>query len=159
MAHELCSILRASLNGRGVWGRTDTCVSMAESLHCSPELITTLLISSTPIQNVFGHKLFIFLKNLSNLLLLLLLFLHTSLNLTVPSNAVCHFLRLNLQFFFFLFFKFFVYFLTLQCCIGFAIYQHESATGIHVPHPEPSSTLPPRTIPLGRLSAPASSIQ
>ena len=28
------------------------------------------------------------------------------------------------------FFKF--YFLTLQYCIGFAIYQHESATGIHV---------------------------
>ena len=24
------------------------------------------------------------------------------------------------------------YFLTLQYCIGFAIYQHESATGIHV---------------------------
>ena len=57
---ELCSILCASLHGRGAWGRTDTCVCMAESLHCSPELITTLLISSTPIQNVFGHKLFIF---------------------------------------------------------------------------------------------------
>ena len=26
----------------------------------------------------------------------------------------------------------FMYFLTLQSCIGFAIYQHESATGIHV---------------------------
>ena len=26
----------------------------------------------------------------------------------------------------------FFYFLTLQYCIGFAIYQHESATGIHV---------------------------
>ena len=31
----------------------------------------------------------------------------------------------------FLFFILF-YFLTLQYCIGFAIYQHESATGIHV---------------------------
>ena len=34
------------------------------------------------------------------------------------------------------------YFLTLQYCIGFAIYQHESATGIHVfpiPNPSPSS--------------------
>ena len=31
------------------------------------------------------------------------------------------------------FFKFILfYFLTLQYCIGFAIYQHESATGIHV---------------------------
>ena len=33
----------------------------------------------------------------------------------------------------FLFFKCSLfYFLTLQYCIGFAIYQHESATGIHV---------------------------
>ena len=29
-------------------------------------------------------------------------------------------------------FFFYFYFLTLQYCIGFAIYQHESATGIHV---------------------------
>ena len=37
--------------------------------------------------------------------------------------------------FFFLFFIYFLilfYFLTLQYCIGFAIYQNESATGIHV---------------------------
>ena len=32
----------------------------------------------------------------------------------------------------FLFFFFLLYFLTLQYCICFAIYQHESATGIHV---------------------------
>ena len=44
------------------------------------------------------------------------------------------------------------HFLTLQYCIAFAIYQHEST------HPEPSSLLPPRTIPLGRPSAPAPSI-
>ena len=31
-----------------------------------------------------------------------------------------------------LFFFKFILFLTLQYCIGFAIYQHESATGIHV---------------------------
>ena len=49
------------------------------------------------------------------------------------------------------------YFLTLQYGIGFAIYQHESAT--RVPHPEPSSHLPPHTLPLGRPSAPAPSIQ
>ena len=59
----------------------------------------------------------------------------------------------------------FVYFnwrlINLQYCIAFAIHQHESATGIHtrVPHPEPPSLLPPCTIPLGRLSAPAPSIQ
>ena len=32
----------------------------------------------------------------------------------------------------FFFSKFYFIFLTLQYCIGFAIYQHESATGIHV---------------------------
>ena len=36
----------------------------------------------------------------------------------------------NLTFSFLFFFLF--YFLTLQYCIGFAIYQNESATGIHV---------------------------
>ena len=33
---------------------------------------------------------------------------------------------------FFYILLFFFYFLTLQYCIGFAIYEHESATGIHV---------------------------
>ena len=33
----------------------DTCICMAEFLHCSPETITTLLIGYTPIQN---QKLF-----------------------------------------------------------------------------------------------------
>ena len=36
----LCGIL----NEREVWGRIDTCMCMAESLCCSPETITTLLI-------------------------------------------------------------------------------------------------------------------
>ena len=37
--------------GEGVLGRMDTCVCLAESLLCSPETITTLLIAYTPIQN------------------------------------------------------------------------------------------------------------
>ena len=40
-----------SLDGTGVWGRMDTCVYMAESLCCSPETTTTLLVGYTPIQN------------------------------------------------------------------------------------------------------------
>ena len=34
---KLCLMLCGSLDGRGVWGRTNTCICMAESLHCSPE--------------------------------------------------------------------------------------------------------------------------
>ena len=48
---ELCSMLCGSLDARGVWGRMDTCMCMTESLHCSPETITKLLIGYTPIQN------------------------------------------------------------------------------------------------------------
>ena len=64
------------------------------------------------------------------------------------------------SFFFTNFFKILFYFLTLQYCIGFAIYQNESATGIHVfPILKASSLLPPHTIPLGHPIAPAPSIQ
>ena len=49
----------------------------------------------------------------------------------------------------------FLNFFTLQYCIGFAIHQHASATGVH----EPPSHLHPHTIPLGHPSAPAPSIQ
>jgi len=47
---ELCSVLCVSLDGRGIWGRMDTYIYMAESLHCSPETTTTLLIGHTLIQ-------------------------------------------------------------------------------------------------------------
>ena len=38
-----------SLDGRGVWGRTDTCICMAEALHCSSETIPALLMGYIPI--------------------------------------------------------------------------------------------------------------
>ena len=41
------------LGGRAIWGRIDTCTWMTESIHCSPETITTLLISYT--QNKPGN--------------------------------------------------------------------------------------------------------
>ena len=44
-------MLRSSLDGRGVLGRMNTCICVAESPHYSPETITTLLIGYTPIQN------------------------------------------------------------------------------------------------------------
>ena len=51
LAQGICSMLRGSLDGRGVWGRMDRCMCMAEFLCCPPETITTLLISYTPIQH------------------------------------------------------------------------------------------------------------
>ena len=52
---EFCSMLCGSLDGKGVGGRMDMygciCICIAESLHCSPETITTLLIGYTPTQN------------------------------------------------------------------------------------------------------------
>ena len=35
----------SSLDGRGVWGRMDTCIRMAESLHCSSDTITRLFVN------------------------------------------------------------------------------------------------------------------
>ena len=38
---ELCSISYGSLDKGGTWGRMETCICMTESLHSSPETITT----------------------------------------------------------------------------------------------------------------------
>ena len=42
---ELCSMLCGSLDGRGVWGRMDTCIGMTDSLCCSPETISILFVN------------------------------------------------------------------------------------------------------------------
>ena len=55
----LCNIWNSDqcyVAARMGWGRKDACICMAESLHCSSETITTLLIGNTPIQNIFGVK-------------------------------------------------------------------------------------------------------
>ena len=39
-----------------VWGIIDTCKCMAESLCCTPETITTLLVDYSPIQNKKFNK-------------------------------------------------------------------------------------------------------
>ena len=44
-------MLRGSLDAMGAGRRMDTCVCMAESFRGSPEIITILLISCTPIEN------------------------------------------------------------------------------------------------------------
>ena len=58
----LCGIL----DGRAIWGRTDTCIHMAESLPCSPETFTALLLHYTPIRN---KKTFFFKEELTSLLM------------------------------------------------------------------------------------------
>ena len=49
---ELCSMLCGSLDGRGVWGRMDTCACMAEFLCCWPETTTALLVNYAAVQSL-----------------------------------------------------------------------------------------------------------
>ena len=46
-----------SLNGKGIWERMDKYIRIAKSFLCSPESVTTLLISYIPIQNKFFKKM------------------------------------------------------------------------------------------------------
>ena len=55
----------ASLGGRGVRGRMDTCIRVAESLPCSPETSTPLLISYTPRQSKKIFKSMVHYRGLS----------------------------------------------------------------------------------------------
>ena len=48
---EVYSASCGSPDGRAVWGRTDTCIHMAESLCCSPAITAGLLTGYTPVQN------------------------------------------------------------------------------------------------------------
>ena len=42
---EFCLMSCGSLDGRGVLGRMDICICMAESLHCLLEAVTTLFVN------------------------------------------------------------------------------------------------------------------
>ena len=44
-------VLAGSLDGRGAWGRRDTCICMAESRCCVPRTVTMLLITYAPVYN------------------------------------------------------------------------------------------------------------
>jgi len=52
---ELCSVISGSLDGRGVWGRMDTCVCMTESLCCSCETIKTLFVNLLLVLSHVSH--------------------------------------------------------------------------------------------------------
>ena len=47
---EFCSMLCGAMDGRGVWGRMETYICLAESLSCSPKIIAALLTGYTLIQ-------------------------------------------------------------------------------------------------------------
>ena len=49
-------MLCGSLNGRGIWGRMDTCICVAESLFCSLETVTALLIGCCCIASVMSDS-------------------------------------------------------------------------------------------------------
>ena len=128
---DLCSMLCGSLDVRGVWGKMDTCICMAEFLYCSPETTTQLLHSYIPIQSkkfklwvkkkvknrffYFSYPLLIF-PLFSEFFLYLhcqyIEILHTTHYLLYNHNLASD---LNCNFSLFTF----NWRIALQCCIGF----------------------------------------
>ena len=120
-----------NLDKRGVWGKMDTCICMAEFLYCSPETTTQLLLSYIPIQSkkfklwvkkkvknrffYFSYPLLIF-PLFSEFFLYLhcqyIEILHTTHYLLYNHNLASD---LNCNFSLFTF----NWRIALQCCIGF----------------------------------------
>ena len=105
-------MLCSSLAGKGDWGRMDAYMCMAESLQYQPETITTFFFV---VVHAFLYYYFFINKILYYFFYFTILY----------------------WFFFFLFYFLFIYFFSepssfLPPCIGFAIHQHESVTGVHV---------------------------
>ena len=53
---QLCSVLRGSLDARGLWGRMDPCTCTVESLCFPPETITTVLVGCAPEGEMHGES-------------------------------------------------------------------------------------------------------
>ena len=49
-------MLYGTLDERGVWGRINTCICMAESLCCPPETLTALLLGILQYKKKFKEK-------------------------------------------------------------------------------------------------------
>ena len=56
MANLMRKMLCASLDGKGLGGRMDKCICMAESHQSSPETVTTLLIGYSSVQIILLLK-------------------------------------------------------------------------------------------------------